>query len=288
MESSNQSTYTIAFLIFVGVIFLAGIIVAAIVIPVNVVNSRYRKFVNAHSVALKELNDINKRCKFYGIGNFDMRHSYDNVNFYDSITCGDYLVYQLVFIKDKVRTNIDHVFDNRERMKFYTPQVEEARRKIGTYDEDIGKLKLKKLEKFERKQLINNKKKPETDFRIKVLLIRTNINGNVLESKRDYFEIDEILDFIDAVEQKRGNYYTNPDIWQAICRVERGKVTNKMRFAIYQRDGYRCKKCGRRDRGDNLEIDHIYPIAKGGKSTYDNLQTLCRKCNKEKGSRVDW
>ena len=29
----------------------------------------------------------------------------------------------------------------------------------------------------------------------------------------------------------------------------------------------------------------IKPIAKGGKSTYDNLQTLCVYCNKEKGDK---
>ncbi|MBE5764088.1 MAG: HNH endonuclease [Clostridiales bacterium] len=58
-----------------------------------------------------------------------------------------------------------------------------------------------------------------------------------------------------------------------------------MRFEIYARDGYRCKICGRTDREVNLEIDHIKPIAKGGKSTYDNLQTLCVYCNKEKGDK---
>ncbi|MBO4667476.1 MAG: HNH endonuclease [Bacilli bacterium] len=59
-----------------------------------------------------------------------------------------------------------------------------------------------------------------------------------------------------------------------------------MRFSIYARDGNRCRKCGRRT-GD-LEIDHIIPIAKGGKSTYENLQTLCKSCNKKKGSSLDF
>ena len=36
------------------------------------------------------------------------------------------------------------------------------------------------------------------------------------------------------------------------------------------------------------EIDHIFPISKGGKSTYDNLQTLCRRCNKLKGNSIDY
>ena len=76
----------------------------------------------------------------------------------------------------------------------------------------------------------------------------------------------------------------NFDIWKSISNVERAKVTNRLRFAIYERDNYRCKKCGSTE---NLEIDHIIPIFKGGKSTYSNLQTLCHKCNTEKGSKIE-
>ena len=58
-----------------------------------------------------------------------------------------------------------------------------------------------------------------------------------------------------------------------------------MRFAIYNRDGYRCCKCGRKT--NDLEIDHIMPISKGGKTHPDNLQTLCKKCNKEKSNIIE-
>ena len=85
--------------------------------------------------------------------------------------------------------------------------------------------------------------------------------------------------------QKHGDYYLDGEIWNAICRVERGKVSNRMRFAIYQRDGYRCRKCGRSS--NDLEIDHIFPISKGGKSVFDNLQTLCHRCNTEKSNTVE-
>ena len=94
-----------------------------------------------------------------------------------------------------------------------------------------------------------------------------------------------ILLLISRINNKNGTFYNDRGIWDAICRVERGKVSNKMRFSIYSRDGYRCCKCGRSQRWTDLEIDHIKPIAKGGKSTYDNLQTLCRRCNKEKGDK---
>ncbi|MCC6294516.1 MAG: HNH endonuclease [Bryobacterales bacterium] len=35
-------------------------------------------------------------------------------------------------------------------------------------------------------------------------------------------------------------------------------------------------------RGVQLEVDHILPWSKGGKSTIDNLQTLCSACNEGK------
>ena len=88
------------------------------------------------------------------------------------------------------------------------------------------------------------------------------------------------------VSNRSGRFFNDREIWDAICRVERARVSNKMRFSIYERDGWRCRRCGKSQRFAELEIDHIFPIAKGGKSTYDNLQTLCHRCNVEKGDSV--
>ena len=35
-----------------------------------------------------------------------------------------------------------------------------------------------------------------------------------------------------------------------------------------------------------LEIDHIIPVAKGGATIEENLQTLCWKCNRSKSSKL--
>ena len=35
-----------------------------------------------------------------------------------------------------------------------------------------------------------------------------------------------------------------------------------------------------------LEIDHIIPVAKGGETVEDNLQTLCWKCNRAKSDKI--
>lgn len=44
-----------------------------------------------------------------------------------------------------------------------------------------------------------------------------------------------------------------------------------------------CKKCGSKN---NQTIDHIIPIARGGKHSIGNLQTLCLKCNSSKKDKT--
>ena len=64
------------------------------------------------------------------------------------------------------------------------------------------------------------------------------------------------------------------------------KVTRAMRYDVLRRDGFACVRCGRgRADGAKLHIDHIVPVSRGGKSTMDNLQTLCENCNCGKGNK---
>lgn len=49
--------------------------------------------------------------------------------------------------------------------------------------------------------------------------------------------------------------------------------------------GYRCPACRHPRRLMYMEIDHIVPKSKGGTDDPDNLQLLCRLCNRVKGDR---
>jgi 5-methylcytosine-specific restriction endonuclease McrA len=58
---------------------------------------------------------------------------------------------------------------------------------------------------------------------------------------------------------------------------------------IWKRDNFRCRRCGRSPAthfGVVLEVDHVVPWAKDGKTTVDNLQTLCSECNRSKGDEM--
>lgn len=67
---------------------------------------------------------------------------------------------------------------------------------------------------------------------------------------------------------------------------QRKLMTAALRKKIMQRDDYTCQICGKYMFDEvGLHIDHIIPIAKGGKSIESNLRVLCSKCNGHKGSK---
>ncbi len=63
--------------------------------------------------------------------------------------------------------------------------------------------------------------------------------------------------------------------------IKRPVVPESQRNAIFERDENKCVLCSS---ADNLQLDHIVSLSKGGRTEDSNLQTLCEKCNKEKGA----
>ena len=52
----------------------------------------------------------------------------------------------------------------------------------------------------------------------------------------------------------------------------------RARLAALDRDGWRCRHCGRA--AGRFEVDHIVPLEAGGAAyALDNLQSLCRPCH---------
>lgn len=49
---------------------------------------------------------------------------------------------------------------------------------------------------------------------------------------------------------------------------------------IFKRDSFSCQYCGN---SKNLTLDHVVPRSKGGKTSWGNLVTACKRCNTVKG-----
>ncbi|PHE94706.1 hypothetical protein COF76_23130 [Bacillus wiedmannii] len=74
------------------------------------------------------------------------------------------------------------------------------------------------------------------------------------------------------------------------------KFTPSQRTELLNKDNWTCQCCGIKvhDRRtgdwnthDKAHIDHLIPLTKGGDSTPDNLQVLCRTCNIKKHNKTE-
>ncbi len=69
------------------------------------------------------------------------------------------------------------------------------------------------------------------------------------------------------------------------------KVKSGVRFSrsnVYLRDDGRCQYCGTHVERKDSTLDHVHPISKGGKTTWENTVTACSPCNASKADKDGW
>lgn len=67
-------------------------------------------------------------------------------------------------------------------------------------------------------------------------------------------------------------------------------LTDKDRWIVWFRDGFRCVYCGYEGtilKTYHLTVDHKTPVSRGGTDAIANLQATCVACSAEKGDRTD-
>jgi len=88
----------------------------------------------------------------------------------------------------------------------------------------------------------------------------------------------EFVDSCSAEEEKKENVSTQTPL---VLQGSR-HISWRLRFLVMRRDDFKCQCCGNSPAlspGLILHVDHVHPWSKGGRTTKDNLQTLCEQCN---------
>lgn len=253
-------------------------------------NRKYVDFVNEHSLAIRAIKELNSKYQFSPIYPLIYKNCYDSTRNFEDISCKDYLIYQFHLNTLSVRRIIKSRNNNISKEIDYKSKVDLAKDKLGNFDvsiEDLDEEKMRNIESIVFNALIE---KANTDFYAEVHLYLTRGRMHrVIDEKKESFDLNEIIDAlksIDSSKLKDGRRFYSGEVWNSIERVERAKVSNELRQEIFERDGYTCVNCGSTEK-ESLEIDHIQPISKGGKTEPSNLQTLCRNCNIRKENNID-
>ncbi|MCL5965740.1 MAG: HNH endonuclease [Deltaproteobacteria bacterium] len=71
----------------------------------------------------------------------------------------------------------------------------------------------------------------------------------------------------------------------AYDRVPRRNVRFS-RHNIFIRDRNRCQYCGRNYPRSELNLDHVVPRSRGGRTSWENIVCSCLECNKRKGGKL--
>lgn len=106
------------------------------------------------------------------------------------------------------------------------------------------------------------------------------------ENKDRMFDTTELERLIatlmgdDDVQNKKGIYLYVLDGDEKYLNIRAFKNSEKR--AAYERQKGLCAKCGKHFEIEEMDADHIDPWSKGGKTTPENCQMLCRKCNRRK------
>jgi len=64
-------------------------------------------------------------------------------------------------------------------------------------------------------------------------------------------------------------------------------VPDSLRYKVLKKSNFRCDLCGATKYDRPLDVDHIIPRSRKGKTEESNLQVLCSKCNRSKRNKDD-
>jgi 5-methylcytosine-specific restriction endonuclease McrA len=109
---------------------------------------------------------------------------------------------------------------------------------------------------------------------------------NHIRRQRDY-------DHVRAIE--KASYERNKDRRRPVKNAKqsiRNRLIGKSEFVVLEKELKRiylskCVSCGTHDR---MSIDHIIPLARGGRHSIGNLQPMCTPCNSSKQDKtmMEW
>jgi 5-methylcytosine-specific restriction endonuclease McrA len=95
-----------------------------------------------------------------------------------------------------------------------------------------------------------------------------------------------VLKYADTVVNTAENVVMKVPAVMKLLKIIRTIYRTKVPFSkknVMVRDNFTCQYCGT---NKGLTIDHVIPVSKGGKTTFENCVSACKKCNGKKGDKL--
>jgi 5-methylcytosine-specific restriction endonuclease McrA len=255
-----------------------GLIVILVLITFFIIRYRILRQLRTSSEAYKNLLARNANTTFYLVEpKYHIRRRYDSKAKLDRTSMQSVLEEELLNQLGDYENLASHLESNQKNWKDYLSYFTQLMNEVVSTTKSWY---LKRLERL----LLQQKRLPQPviDVEFLVLMTYTSPKGrNHYEKKNRYGTKDFILQL-----QRSKEYLERISTQEYLRAKERSKMSTSMRFKILKRDQFRCQICGAsQEDGAKMHIDHIVPVAKGGKTIESNLHVLCDRCNLGKGTK---
>ena len=244
-----------------------------------------KKKVLSSSSKIAALVKLNQEIAFHDIGyRFYFSRHYDNKNNFNRVEPSFIMTAEIKSNIDFYSDYANKIKENRNKYNFYQQQIQTILVTQSVIDYDVMRISQSVYDRYERKLFSKYVLSPVIDCQFMTKMTYSSPKGQVNLSKSASFNFDEMFVCLESVSR------TNIDrsTYSRLIAVERGEISDSLRYDILHRDNFACVICGASQRfGVRLHVDHIIPVSKGGKSTPDNLRTLCERCNIGKSNKIE-
>lgn len=119
-------------------------------------------------------------------------------------------------------------------------------------------------------------------------------HARVVDEEYKTYTFEDWRELSAAIQESPSGYIRTPTfkiaIPEVIClRYFDGLPKSEVKFTrrnIYEHFGYRCSYCGHKFSSAELNLEHVIPRSRGGKTDWANVVTACIVCNLRKGNRL--
>ncbi len=261
------------------------IILSVTIIVCTIISRKRRKIVQDTSVMFKKLLELNSKYNF----NWNIQQQY---TFQISLPSkSKFDRYELIHLLDKNILNNSKLMqtskeieNNRNLYKEYSTKINSLKSEITEEQTKTLHISYAKYIKIEQKLFSKLKINPILDNTIVCTATYSSPKGRNHYFKTANYKMDQVLRRYTILQLQIANQNSE----KMRKKRARSQMTDKLRYSILKRDGFKCKICGRTaEDGIKLHVDHIVPVAKGGETVSNNLRTLCETCNRGKSDEIE-
>jgi len=132
-----------------------------------------------------------------------------------------------------------------------------------------------------------------TDWKRAITLVYLD-RAHVVDEEYSTYNFEDWRELSQYIKDHPNGFIHTPSFRIAIPEVIALKSydhspNNEVKFTrrnIYEHYGYHCCYCGKRFSSNELNLDHIVPRSRGGKTDWTNVVTACMSCNLKKGDQL--